>query len=117
MSTVMPKRSVFGVLVREVVVRSKWNHRGLHVSKPFGLVQIEADRLSAWVTLPVLWRAGLRFGRREFTIDRTRSAYHHRWMASLYVPVDGGEWIRTSIGVEARVRSVGVVVQAGKPPE
>ena len=117
MSTVTPKRPLVGVIMREVVVRSKWNHRGLHVSKPFGLIRIDADRLSAWITLPVLWRAGLRFGRHEFTIDRTRPAYHYRRMASLYVPIEGRDWIRTSIGVAARLRSAGVMIEAGKPPE
>ena len=87
------------------------------MSKPFGLVGIEADRLSAWITLPVLWRAGLRFGRHEFTIDRTRPAYRYPRMASLYVPIDRRDWIRASIGVEARLRSAGVMIEVGKPPE
>ena len=74
--------------------------------------------VSAWVTLPVLWRIGVRFAPHEFMIDRERPAYRYGLTGSLYVPIGDGDWIRTSIsGVETQIDRVSMLVEAGRPPK
>ena len=57
-------------------IRSKWNDgSGLHVSRLFGLVQPHEQVISLWITLPLLWRVGVRFARRDYVIDRTKHVH------------------------------------------
>jgi hypothetical protein len=97
---------------------SKWNDGVVHVSRPFGRVSIDGRTLRAWGTVPLLSRTGLRFLKREVTIDPERPVFHYRPMDSLYIPTVGGGWFRTSItNVERRLGEMGVSIEVGKPPK
>ena len=104
-------------------VRSWFGYPGDFVG--FGFVCVEQDRLVTWMSLPLLWRIGLRFAKRENTIDRDRRVYRSGRPRSLrkgllpvlHVPLEGGRWIHISVGgVEQQLRDSGMRIEAGKPP-
>jgi hypothetical protein len=98
-------------------IRSKWNDgSGLHVSRLFGLVQPHEQGISLWITLPLLWRVGVRFARRDYVIDRTKHVHLWRMNSSLYIPVNGGRWVRTTIrGVAERLAELGYQIERSRP--
>lgn len=98
-------------------IRSKWNDgSGLHVSKWFGLVQPDEHGISLWITLPLLWRVGVRFARRDYMVDRTKHVHLWRTNSSLYIPVNDGRWVRTTIpGVAERLTELGYQIELSKP--
>lgn len=98
-------------------IRSKWNDgSGLHVSRLFGLVQPDEQGISLWITLPLLWRVGVRFARRDYVIDRTKHVHLWRVNSSLHIPVNDGRWVRTTIrGVEERLTELGYEIERSRP--
>ena len=111
------------MIVPTSAVRSRFGYPGDYVG--FGFVCVEQDRLVTWMSLPLLWRFGLRFARRENTIDRERCVYlsgrprslRNGLLPVLYVPLEGGRWIHTSVrGVEQQLRDSGLRIEVGKPP-
>lgn len=111
------------MIVSTSPVRSRFGYPGDYVG--FGFVCVERDRLVTWMSVPLLWRFGLRFARPENTIDRERCVYlsgrprslRNGLLPVLYVPLDGGRWIRTSVrGVEQQLRDAGLRIEVGKPP-
>ena len=98
------------------LIRSKWNDGSLHVAKWFGLISVHEVGITSWITLPLLWRVGVRFGRRDYVIDRAKPVHLWDVNASLYFPADDRRWVRTTIrGVEERARQLGYRIERSKP--